>query len=192
MLQQCKITRQLASLAFNLPKKLLSIICLKNEVIWSWPLSKIYLQVKSSLSLQLWNHDSVIDGVHCLWKKWRLLTYEPVFLTMYHCPSAIRKPLTALEQLTCWLVSDYYISLGNWLILINFFSFSVACKKICILQIISSVLSASRGNFMVFFQILTLYNSYARRLKLCSNGNGNDGSYVLKGISEYPFKSPYM
>lgn len=67
--------------------------------------------------------------MHCLWKKWRLLTYKPAFLTMYHYLSAIRKPLTASEHLACWLVSDYYISLGNWLILIIFFSFSVACKK---------------------------------------------------------------
>lgn len=70
---------------------------------------------------------------------------------MYHYLSAIRKPLIAPKQLTCWLVSDYYISLGNWLILI-IFSLSVACKTICVSQIICSVLSASRGSFGVSFK----------------------------------------
>ena len=130
---------------------MLSVICLKNEVIWCQPSSKIYLQVKSSLSLQLRNHDIIIDGAHCLWKN---EGYLPISLFFWLC--IIRKSLTAPEQLTCWLVSDYYISLGNWLILIIFFPSMLPEKKIYLLVIIFSVLSASMGSFVVFIQILTL------------------------------------
>lgn len=113
-------------------------------------------------------------------EKWRLLTEMPVALTMYHYLSATRKPLIVPAQLTSWLVSDYYISLGNWLIPIIFFSFSVACKKICVPQIICSVLFASRGSFVVFFQTLTSFNSFAQRLKLCSKGSEDDSPLVLR------------
>lgn len=120
-------------------------------------------------------------------EKWRLLTYMPVFLTMYHYLSAIRKLLTAPEQLTCWLVSDYYISLGSWLILI-IFPFSSCLQKDLFTMVIFLVLSASRGSFVVFFQILILCISFARRLKLCSSSNGCNGSYVLRNNTWYPLK----
>lgn len=117
-------------------------------------------------------------------EKWRLLTYEPVFLTMYHYLSTIRKLLTAPD---CWLVSDYYITLGSWLILI-ISPLSSYLKKDLFTMIIFLVLSASRGSFVVFLQILMLCNSFARRLKLSSSTNGCDGSYVLRNDTCYHLK----
>lgn len=109
---------------------MLSVICLKNEVIWSQPLSKVYLQVKSSLSLQLWNHDSIIDVVNCLWKN---EGYLPICLFFWLCiityqPLESHSPPRAVNLL-----------IGFWLLyflgqLIDSYHFSPLCclqKDLC-------------------------------------------------------------